>query len=382
MLYNLNIVVHISVEHMISDIKIDKINLNSKVPKYCQVKDVLFKTVKSLPPDDALLSECQLAEHFNVHRFTVRQAISELVKEGILYRIHGKGTFVSGSKQKKNFSQERNIACYFRNVRAKRDDDNFFLEIFEAIENEIGKHGLYMLYKKMSDEKDGNVSAINSLAASGVRGLLLDERITDDMICRMELSDIPAIVVNRKTGIEGAGSVSFNNKDASLKALEHVLEMGHKKILFVYKNTDPNQLERAEGFLEACRKLKVPIENILLKGACEFDLSGRMYRKAIKEGLEELKPGAVISAFDWIAVNVYAVASEMGLKIPSDLSVLSIGDITLAQNMTPPLTTVKLDTYAMGKEAAKMLIEENKNIRSIEIPVTLIRRGSCVKRGN
>lgn len=367
---------------MISEIKIDKINSSSKVPKYCQVKNILSKAVKGMSPDDALFSECQLAEHFKIHRFTVRQAISELVKDGLLYRVHGKGTFVSGNSQERNSSREKNIACYLRNIiRVKKDDENFFLEIFESIEEEIGKNGFYMLYKRMSDEKLENIVPINSLATSGIGGLILDERITDDVICKLELSDISALVINRKTGVEGIGSVSFNNKDASLKAVEHVLEMGHKKILFVYKNIDPNHQERAEGFIEACRKLKVPIENILLKGTYEFDYSGKMYRKAIKEGIEELKPDAVITAFDWIAVNAYTVASEMGLKIPADLSVVSIGDVAMAQNMTPALTAVHLDTYALGREAAKMLAEENKNIHSIEIPVTLVRRGSCVKRG-
>jgi len=237
-----------------------------------------------------------------------------------------------------------------------------------------------MLYKKMSDETAENISAMDSLSVSGCGGLILDEWIPDDVICKVDLSGIPTIVINRKTGIDGIGSVSFDNKGASLKALEYLLETGHEKILFVYKNTDPNQLERAEGFIDACRNLKVPVENILLKGACEFDFSGAMFRKAVREGIAELKPDAIIGAFDWVATNAYAVASELGLKIPSDLSVITIGGMTISTKISPPLTAVHLDTFAMGRAAARMLMGKNKNICSTEIPVKLIHRGSCVNR--
>jgi len=65
-------------------------------PKYQQLKDYIINKIKEngLKPGEKIWSENELADKFQMSRHTVRQAIGELVNEGWLYRIHGKGTFV------------------------------------------------------------------------------------------------------------------------------------------------------------------------------------------------------------------------------------------------------------------------------------------------
>lgn len=67
-----------------------------KKPLYIQVKDTILEQIKSgnLKKGDQLLSESQFQKEFNVSRVTVRKAIDELVQEGYLVRLHGKGTYV------------------------------------------------------------------------------------------------------------------------------------------------------------------------------------------------------------------------------------------------------------------------------------------------
>ncbi|MEW8958368.1 MAG: GntR family transcriptional regulator [Moorella sp. (in: firmicutes)] len=69
----------------------------SAKPLYEQLKDILKQKIASgeLKPGEALPGERQLTDIYGVSRVTVRQAIGELVKEGLLYRHHGKGTFVA-----------------------------------------------------------------------------------------------------------------------------------------------------------------------------------------------------------------------------------------------------------------------------------------------
>lgn len=70
------------------------------LPLYLQLKEIITKQIKEghLKPGDKLSSERELCEQYNVSRITVRQALNELEKEGLVYRAHGKGTFVAKPK--------------------------------------------------------------------------------------------------------------------------------------------------------------------------------------------------------------------------------------------------------------------------------------------
>lgn len=73
---------------------------HSALPFYAQIKDLLRAKILdgTFPPNQKLASESELMAHFGVSRITVRQALNELQNEGLIYRIHGKGTFVSKPK--------------------------------------------------------------------------------------------------------------------------------------------------------------------------------------------------------------------------------------------------------------------------------------------
>ena len=73
------------------------IDKSSRLPLYYQLMDIIIEMIEreNLKENDKLPSERELCKEYNVSRSTVRQAIQELEKEGYIYRMHGKGTFVS-----------------------------------------------------------------------------------------------------------------------------------------------------------------------------------------------------------------------------------------------------------------------------------------------
>jgi GntR family transcriptional regulator len=83
------------------------IDKESPLPLYCQLKDWLRELVGSgvLDIDDQVPPELMLCEELGLSRGTVRQAINELVNEGLLYRVQGHGTFVSGPKVEHSLGQ-------------------------------------------------------------------------------------------------------------------------------------------------------------------------------------------------------------------------------------------------------------------------------------
>src|SRR5947209_552451 len=80
---------------------------SNPLPLYYQLKEVLKQQIQSghLAPHTAIPSEPELVSRCHVSRATVRQALTELVNEGLLYRQHGKGTFVCEPRVKQNVSE-------------------------------------------------------------------------------------------------------------------------------------------------------------------------------------------------------------------------------------------------------------------------------------
>ena len=79
------------------------VDKNSRIPLYSQLMDILIEIIESsMDENEQILSEREICDKYDVSRTTVRQALDELEKEGYIYKVHGKGTFVSP----KRFNQD------------------------------------------------------------------------------------------------------------------------------------------------------------------------------------------------------------------------------------------------------------------------------------
>lgn len=92
------------------------VDKKSPIPVYYQLKNIILKKIQSgeFPDGSIIPSERDLGESLDISRMTVRQALNQLVSEGVLYREKGRGTFVSRSK-----IEQRNIMSFSETVRLK-----------------------------------------------------------------------------------------------------------------------------------------------------------------------------------------------------------------------------------------------------------------------
>lgn len=91
-------------KHVLEKSDIDK---NVPIPLYFQLKEIILKGIKdgTYKVGNVIPTENELSEFFEISRTTVRQAITELVQEGWLYRVKSKGTFVARPKINQSFVQ-------------------------------------------------------------------------------------------------------------------------------------------------------------------------------------------------------------------------------------------------------------------------------------
>ncbi|RYE52229.1 MAG: LacI family transcriptional regulator, partial [Hyphomicrobiales bacterium] len=102
----------------------------------------------------------------------------------------------------------------------------------------------------------------------------------------------------------------------------------------------------------------------------------RLARELLREG----RPPEVIITFnDSMAIGAYRAINEMGLSIPGDIGVASFNDISVAQFLNPPLTTVRLPAEEIGEAAVELLLERvgGRDIaKQITLASSLVWRGS------
>jgi GntR family transcriptional regulator len=77
----------------------------SPLPKYYQLKEALRGLITALQPDQLIPSESELCDTYQISRTTVRKALNDLIHEGLLYTVQGKGTFVSNRKLRSFWAQ-------------------------------------------------------------------------------------------------------------------------------------------------------------------------------------------------------------------------------------------------------------------------------------
>jgi GntR family transcriptional regulator len=153
-----------------------------RLPKAHQVKQALLGAVRDLPPGAPVAPERALAERFRVSRVTVRQALQELVFEGRLQRIRGRGTFVARPK----VSHPLQLTGYTSEIRSSglRPSSRLLRAATVEVDGEAaaalslpGGHPVYELERLRL--ADGEPMALETLYLDAERFAGLDRRLTD-----------------------------------------------------------------------------------------------------------------------------------------------------------------------------------------------------------
>ena len=147
--------------------------------------------------------------------------------------------------------------------------------------------------------------------------------------------------------------VSVDERHAGLLATQHLIALGHRRIGFVAGPADylPTQ-EKAAGRLDALNREGLSPDGLVVHG--EFTLEGG--RSSARTLLSRPdRPTAVICSSDVIAIGVLQVARELGLSVPSDLSVVGFDGIEAATWVEPELTTIAQPIDQIASTAVELL---------------------------
>lgn len=176
--------------------------------------------------------------------------------------------------------------------------------------------------------------------------------------------------------------IDNDNLMAGHEATEHLIHLGHKKIAFVgsdFKQIYSNDRKNGYQFALVQNQMEIKPEycvELTDKPETHFEPIRRLLT------LPEPPTGVVVSD-DILAVVIQQVCAELKMTIPEDLSVVSFNNSLLSRINSPQLTSIDINAYQLGMEAASQMIKhiENPNMPATKsiLPHTLIERKSCQK---
>ena len=155
-------------------------------------------------------------------------------------------------------------------------------------------------------------------------------------------------------------SVHADRPLAMRKLLKALTEMGYRRIGFIGWWDHVHAGQRTQWEERGLTYMRWTQENAQFDPAlCLFDRNTEQSGYALTKQILSLpnRPDAIVAGNDNMAVGAYRAVHEFGLQIPEDIAVASFNDISVAQFLNPPLSTVRLPSEEIGEAAVDMLLE-------------------------
>jgi LacI family transcriptional regulator len=209
--------------------------------------------------------------------------------------------------------------------------------------------------------------------------LLLLPRGLGSYIAGLRERHFPHVLIDHE-GVPGvACGVSSTNRQGAADAMQHLLELGHRRIGFITGQLDvAASVDRLDAYRAALVEHGIAYDpSLVVEG--DF-LKPRAYAAAGQLLSLSEPPTAIFASNDVSAFGVMQAAHEAGLRIPRDLSLVGFDDIPEAANVQPPLTTVRQPLEEMGRVAALTLLatmrDPDRAPQRIDLPTRLVVRES------
>lgn len=260
--------------------------------------------------------------------------------------------------------------------------DFFFGELLRGILTQSTRAGYDMLLTAATSPHDEAETVSRLVFGRRVDGIiLLSSRVNDPLIEMLDKHNFPTVLIGRTDGHPGILSVDNNNEQAAYDATQHLIIQGHERIGFV---SGPPSLtvahDRMQGYRRALREAGLPFRSEWVVEGEFLQQSG--YRAmSFMMGLPE-RPSGLVVIDDVVGFGVLRGLTELGFKVPQDLSLVSFNNIALSELAQPPISSIDIGTYQLGYTASQMLVrliqEESVHQSRIIIPHRLIVRESSI----
>jgi LacI family transcriptional regulator len=260
----------------------------------------------------------------------------------------------------------------------------FYADVFHGVEQICRQAHVNLSFSSL-DIVDGRLRSLPALVNDErLSGIVLvgalPQAVVESVVASARL---PLVLVDNYFPQCAWDAVMVDNAHGVRLATELLVSRGHRHIAFVSGPDHPSIVERRMGYEEVMRRhnLSPMIVKTPDLGLHEGEIA------AVKLLEQAPETTAIICSNDMQTIGALKKLQELGYKVPDDFSLVGFDDINLAPLTSPPLTTVHVDRYALGRVAVQLLLghintPDRPAVKSI-VGVTLVERASvCQPRAH
>jgi len=358
---------------------------NNTAPKYSRLKEYLKEQMKrgAITPGDQLPSEHMLAEEFKISRHTVRQALSDLENEGLVFREQGRGTFRSYPTKAKG----KTVAVVTTYI-----SEYIFPEVIRGIEEVLSAAGCTLILANTGNDQTKEAACLENFLQQKISGLIIEptqsawEKINLKYYSDLGKRGIPYLMLHAYYPDLDPAYIVMDDEKGGYLATQYLIQLGHRKIAGIFKSDDLQGVNRQMGYVKAFNDygLETVPELIGYYETPELYSYPYQFTRTLLAGVNrESQPTAMVCYNDQVALMVLEALRDEGIRVPEDFSVMSFDDSSLAVASEVKLSTIKHPKASMGRQAARFILDmmENKVTKpSLIYQPELILRSSCVGR--
>lgn len=341
----------------------------------------------SLKPEERLPSEDELAARYSVSKITVKKALELLKEDGLIHRVQGRGTFVSGVEEavlpvahKSNFHL---IGLVLEHVSS-----SFGLEMMYRIDQMLDARGYKLCTRFTYGSVEKETEEINMLLSMNIDGLIImpcHDSHYNMTILKLILEGFPVVLVDKRMHGLPVSSVCTDGREAMRLLVHHLKERGcaNAALLTIDPASTSSLGDRTEGFYKGLdeKNMACAGECILPRRTNDMISSDPepMYVEKIGEYLDSLTdlPDSFVCTEYAIGRALYAAALKRGLKVGEDFKGCCIDESALATRGIF-YTNMRQDENRIAEETVRIILDllqhPGRSVSDVRVPA-LFRQG-------
>lgn len=330
-----------------------------------------------------------VADEVGVHVSTVSRALNpqtrHFIRPEVAERIH---------EVSERLNYRPNAAAY--SLRTNRSliigvvipdiANPVFPPIIRGIEQVLSEHGYMAILVNAETRSPNHAKVLAALQARGVDGLIVASLERNDKTVRELIEDgLPIVTVNRRAEDDAIPSVTNDEDEGMRLILDHLRALGHSRVVSI---ASPQHISTGKARLDQFERHR------RLLG---FDTSADLivYADRLDEAEGERCTAlaldtvtgftAIVASNDRLAVGALSLLRQRGIACPAQMSVTGFNDMPMVDRLEPPLTTIRVQQYEVGRRSAELMLQrlEAGKIEAAQthfvMPVELIVRASTAK---